>query len=147
MDYPRIKTGVLLCLLSLSACVAQKTNPNTGKSFFSCSLQPTTLLIMSEQFLEWQKGYSIKIRDHDRGMTVTDWILESPTERHRITLRTMIAPRGSLISTHTEIEVLENQDWVSLPTTGALETKLLSELRNYIQTSPALKDQKVLIYD
>ncbi|MDB5036942.1 MAG: hypothetical protein JWQ35_470 [Bacteriovoracaceae bacterium] len=124
----------VLCLL-LSACISEKGGPvvEVPKTFFTSSLPPKTLLIVSEQFLEYQKGYSLKVRDHSQGIAVTDWAMDAPDQRHRITLRAEVAIKGSILSTHTETQVMENDNWVELPSSGLSESKLLAELKDYIE--------------
>jgi hypothetical protein len=137
MDFRSLILG-LVCLAFLS-CVAEKSRPLTQapKTFVTLGASPSRALILSEQFLEWQKGYSIQIRDHTRGLSVTDWTHDSPAERHRITLKASLDPVGTLLSAHTESQVLENQDWIDLPSTGDREAWVLGELKTYIDRSIA----------
>lgn len=139
MDYKGLiqKFLAFACLsVGFTGCVTQQMQSTVTepKTFLVVSVVPKKAFSMSEQFLEWHKGYSIRIRDLDRGLAVTDWTFDSPSERHRVTLKTTADRAGSsLISAHTETQVLEEQDWHDLPSTGQRESLLLTELKKYIE--------------
>jgi hypothetical protein len=137
MDHHRLIriTLALSCSLYFSSCVTQTADvaSATPKTFVRLNATPTKALTSAEQFLEWQKGYTIRIRDHERGLSVTEWTFDSPAERHRITLRATLDPIGAVLSAHTESQVLENQDWRELASSGEREAWLLAEIKTYIE--------------
>lgn len=102
-------------------------------------LPPTTLAILSEQFLEWQKGYNIQIRDHQQGLLVTEWTRENPLDRHRVQLRISEDVAGSVVSAHVVHEVFDNSQWRDRPSTGIPESQLLNELEAYLLKTNTLR--------
>ncbi len=107
------------------------------KTFLQSKLPPTTLLILAEQYLEWQRGYGFQIRDHQRGLLVSEWIRDTTFDRHRITLRVSDDPKGAILSAHLNREVFQNQTWNPLPSDGEQESLMLAGIEKYITESPA----------
>ncbi|MBN8555214.1 MAG: hypothetical protein J0L93_07210 [Deltaproteobacteria bacterium] len=135
----------ILSLLFLTACSTHKKELVTSqapKTILQTPISALNALILSEQFLEWQKGFGIRIRDHQQGLLVTEWTQDTPFERHRITLRSTEDPPGSVLSVHFAQEIFQNGKWTETPTTGFLESQLLSEIDTYLQKSPAMQSRK-----
>src|SRR4051812_31435426 len=91
--------------LLLSACATHKGGPTssakgalplTPRTYLRSDLPAPTLVILSEQYLEWQKGLAVQIRDHQQGLVVTEWAHdENPHARFRVTIRVTPDPLGS----------------------------------------------------
>jgi hypothetical protein len=148
MDHSRLRNlisknnlVVLGFVLFFEACsshqAARTEAPAAPRTILQSSLRPLNAIILSEQFLEWQKGFAIRVRDHEQGLLVTEWTQDSPFERHRVTLRSTDDPPGSVLSAHFAQEVLEEGKWKQIPSTGQTESQLLSEIDLYLQKSPA----------
>lgn len=105
------------------------------RTVLQSNLKPATAEILSEQFLEWQKGYNIRIRDHAQGLLVTEWASDNPFDRHRITLRVSEDIAGSLLTAHIVRELYDQGRWLEVPSTGQNESMLLAELEQYLEKS------------
>lgn len=144
MDHHRLIKGLklifgLFLLVFNSSCsthieAAAHIPPRT---ILQSSLKPMTVTILAEQFLEWQKGYTVQIRDQQQGLLVTEWTSENPNDRHRITLRVAEDPIGSLLSAHIVHQILNGAQWADIPSSGLEESQLLTELDGYLKNSPA----------
>lgn len=139
-----VATRLSLCFFSLLALTlsgCQKNSPKTDSSrinrtILKSDLPSRALFTYAEQFLEWQRGYSFRIRDIERGLLVTDAIQDSPLERHHVSLRVGDDPKGSLLSIHVVAEVLESSAWAPLASAGGRETDLLNELDRFLSDRP-----------
>ena len=141
MDHSRLNILILGVLaLSLSACVTHKA-PTTEaqspikKSFAEVALSPADTFREAEKYLEWQKGYSLRVRDAANGLLVTDWTLDSPTERHQITLRVTPDTVGSLLSAHILKAYLQNSQWIDSLSDGSLEDFILQDFQSQLPTA------------
>ena len=133
------------CVLLISACSTHQKEvvvSQAPKTILQTPLSPLNALILSEQFLEWQKGFAIRVRDHQQGLLVTEWTQDTPFERHRITLRSTEDPPGAVLSVHFAREAFQEGKWTELPSTGVLESELLAEINTYMQNSPAMQSRK-----
>ena len=130
--------------LSLSACVTHKDfeTEKPAKTYLQSELNPSAVLILSEQFLEWQKGYPLKVKDQERGLLVTEWIQEELDLRQRVTVRVTQDAQGSLLSGHIETEEANGGQWIALPSDPRREERLIKELDAFLQKSPAVTQQK-----
>lgn len=131
-----IRGGVFgfLCIATAACSQKEKVAATQPRTYFSAQVNPAKTLELTEHYLEWQRGFEFVIRDKNRGLFVTDWTMISPIERYRVTVKATKDSQGSLISSHAERQVLENQNWIDLPSDGHLESLLLSELQAYLRT-------------
>lgn len=119
-----------MCGCSTHETVSKKSAPQT---YIVTAADPQKALLLSQQYLEWNKGIDIQIHDPQRGMIVTTWTSASPNERYRVTLRATQDSQGTVLSSHTEYQLLEASDWKDLPSPSEWESHLLAELDAYIQ--------------
>ncbi len=129
--------GGILGVNVFAGCVTHQeiAKSQKPKTVLNAKVSSERALVLSEHFLEWQKGYNVTVRDHARGLAVTDWANDGPRDRHRVTLRTTDDISGSLVSTHIEAQTLDNYDWIDIPSDGGLEAELLNELESYLNKS------------
>ncbi len=128
----------LLFLLFLTACITERSQrtQRPPKTYLEMALSPSKVVALSEQYLEWKKGFEVKLRDRQRGLLVTEWIKDIPTQRYQVSLRiSPNPPTGSMISAHVITEVLENAEWKDMATDGRQEEALLADLQDYILSS------------
>lgn len=137
MDYSRLKNLVFGFSFILVSC-SQHQEVQTHlppRTVLQSALKPTTLAILAEQFLEWQKGYNIQIRDHEQGLLVTEWASENALDRHRIQFRVSDDLNGSVLTAHIIHEIYNGGRWSELPSNGQDEAQLLAELEKYLLTA------------
>lgn len=129
--------SVFLLLPSLVGCatkVESGFSKDAPKTYLLTDVAPLPLLLHTEQFLEWTKGYSMHIRDQARGLLVTDWVYDSPVEKHQVTLRINQDVKGSsMLSAHTNFQVFENGTWLERPSDYVYDAELIKEIEAHLE--------------
>jgi hypothetical protein len=127
-----LKGLLVLTTILVSGCVSHKQVPQAKHdlSFFESKLSPEKLFKISAEYLEWQMGYPIKVRNPERGLLVTTWIEDQPNHRSQITIKITKHPYGSLLSTHIAQAARTEAGWAHMPTNNRLESKMVSEIRS-----------------
>lgn len=148
MDHPRlmIRAGitrafVVIGALFFSSCVThhQHEERRPLKSFFASELSPAQLFNYAHKYLEFQKGYGLKIADPVQGLLVTEWVSESPVVRHQITLRVIGDVTGSMLSAHVVRMEFVQSAWRDIPSVGEFEDSLIQSIEAYIQQKTRLQ--------
>lgn len=116
-----------------SAHKAPKTKKQT---FYKSELAPNQLLNKTQKFLEWHKGFNLKLRDSARGILVTDWLRDYDGMRYQYTLTINRDLSGSILAVHLVAQEQAGLKWKGLASDGMLEQQLIAELRSYIESSP-----------
>lgn len=131
------KLSLISLLLLCVSCTTKTTggfSEKTPKTYLISQMAPLPLLLHTEQFLEWSKGYSFRIRDQERGILVTDWIYDTPLHKHQITLRVNRDVKGSsMLSAHTSFQEFVENQWIELPSNYRYDADLIEEIRNHIE--------------
>jgi len=137
------KLALFLIVMGLSACAAKSPTMTraTGpaKTVLASDYAPRKVFEISEKYLEYHLGYSLLIRDLDRGLIVSDWVASNASERQQITLRVAQNDNGSLVSAHVKTEGFDENGWRDVPTSGDREAVLLDKLDTYLQSQKAKK--------
>lgn len=142
MDHNRLRGMILgLVCLFLTACATKTQEAQVRlplpKTVLESSFPAKKLFEISESYLEYHYGYSVRVRDLERGLIVSDWSRENPTERHQITLRVSPNEKGSILSAHIKTEAFTPEGWKDLPTRGEREGIFLSDLQSYLAQKPS----------
>lgn len=109
------------------------------QSYLRSELVPAFLLEETEKFLQWQKGYNLRVQDPMRGLIVTDWVEDSPISRHQLTIRVNRDIEGSILTAHVVRQEFAGQVWREAPTIQGMEEGLIRELNGYLAESSRVK--------
>lgn len=147
MDHDRLRKGyqrlfVTLGILGIHflgvGCSSKSelaTKTVVPRTVLESQLSASRLFQLSENFLSYHLGYTLNIRDLERGLLVSSWSSEIPNQREQITLRITSNAPGSILSAHIKVEQLTSSGWQTLPTSGDREEKFLKDLKAYLARS------------
>ncbi|TVQ80391.1 MAG: hypothetical protein EA369_02590 [Bradymonadales bacterium] len=129
---------LLALVFSLVGC-ASRPAPEADmsahrKTFVESQLTPSELFLHTEQYLQWMLGYNIRLRDEDRGLLVTDWVMDDPHLRHQLSLRVNQGlEQASLLTANFTVQELRGDAWVEIPSGGEPEEDLLVEIEEQVR--------------
>jgi hypothetical protein len=135
--------GFLLFFLSLSlgACASKQSSSwkSSPKTFFRVTVSTKTAFEQTAHFLEWVKGYEIRIKDPERGLMVTDWASINPLEKYQLTVRIEKDVEGaSIVSVHRQGQFFDSDQWKEAPTNPSHDAEIIKEIREHLsQNLPA----------
>jgi len=116
-------------------CSTKKTGqPIARQTVIHSPLPPVKLVEETQKFLEWQKGYNIKVHDSARGLLVTDWMDDSPISRHQFMIRVDRDVEGALLTAHVVMEQFEGSQWRPVIAAPQWENRMVRELQAYLDT-------------
>jgi len=110
----------------------QSTKSMASKTVIHSPMAPVTVVEETQKFLEWQKGYNIKVRDIARGLLVTDWMEDSPISRHQFMIRVNRDLEGALLTAHVVVEQFSGTQWQSVVAAPQWENRMVHELKTYL---------------
>jgi len=139
-----VKPMVLTSLIGLTLGCATKQSPSpyASKTVIHSPLAPVIVVRETQKFLEWQKGYNIKVQDAARGLLVTDWMEDSPVSRHQFTIRVNRDLEGALLTAHAVVEQFEGAQWRSVIAAPQWENRMVRELQAYLDSRSAASNKK-----
>lgn len=133
MDYTRV-VWVYPVLFLVIACVHEAPSPARPlQSYFESEAGPSKLFKLTEQYLEWHAGFPIQLRDPQRGLLVTEWVLNSPHERERMTIKITPRIQGSLFSTFIQKEKLVGVEWQEMLANSVAEDQWIRKFQDHLK--------------
>jgi len=131
---------IALCIffgLGLWGCAksAEMAAPvEARKSYLQSSLTTQELFLHTEQYIQWVMGYSIRLRDEQRKLLATDWVMDDPYHRHQLTIRVNPGMDGnSILTANFTVQGLEDSGWVELASGGIPEEDFIFELEEQVR--------------
>lgn len=127
---------VALGLLGLTGCAAHQEPVRTSDAlnFKRIFLPFTSVTKATRDSLLWIEGMELRVEDMARGLFVTEWQNNSPDNRFRITLRIQqefsSSGESSMISAHAEEQVLINNSWQEVPSSGQWEKDIMNAIES-----------------
>lgn len=132
--FRHVKYSLILAVLAIaSGCATSRAkHAEIPPSTLESQRSPEETYTMAERFLLYYKGYTLRVRDPQRGLLVTDWVNDTLGRRYQITLRVMNDISGSLVSAHRVAQVFDQTGWIDIPPSEPSEPSFLAEFNEYL---------------
>ncbi len=127
---------IVISLSYILGCASRAPNPEAmdAHTTIKSAMAPALLVDETQKYLEWQKGYNIRVREPALGILVTEWMEDSPLSRHQFSIRVNRDIEGSLLTAHVVVEQFDGQQWKQVLAAPQWEANMIHGLRTYLES-------------